>query len=57
MQSSWFQVPPDSIRTKVYPMSPAEQEELDRFLDENLQKGYITRSKSPMASPVFFVKK
>ena len=42
---------PDTIRTKVYPMSPAEQEELDRFLDENLQKGYITPSKSPMASP------
>ena len=34
-----------------------EQEELDRFITENLEKGYIVPSKSPMASPVFFVKK
>ena len=33
-----------------------EQEELDRFL-ENLKKGYIVPSKSPMALPVFFIKK
>ena len=45
------------MRTIVYPMSPNEQEELDRFLKENLQKGYIRPSKSPLASPVFFVKK
>ena len=45
------------MRTKVYPMSPNEQEELDRFLEENLRKGYIRPSKSPLASPVFFVKK
>ena len=38
-------------------MSPIEQEELDRFIDENLRKGYIQPSKSPMASLVFFVKK
>ena len=43
--------------TKVYPMSLNEQEELDRFLDENLASGRIHPSKSPMASPVFFVKK
>ena len=48
---------PETIRTKVYPMSPTEQEELDRFLDDNLRKGYIQPSKSPIASPVFFVKK
>ena len=34
-----------------------EQEELDRFITENLEKGYIVPSKSPMASSVFFVKK
>ena len=34
-----------------------EQEALNQFLDENLAKGYIVPSKSPMASPVFFVKK
>lgn len=42
---------------KVYPLSPKEREELDKFLDENLQKGYIQPSKSPMASPFFFVDK
>ena len=45
------------MRTKIYPMSPNEQEELDWFLEENLCKGYICPSKSPLASPVFFVKK
>jgi hypothetical protein len=48
---------PNAIRTKVYAMSPTEQEELDRFLEDNLRKGYIRPSKSPIASPVFFVKK
>ena len=43
--------------TKVYPMSPIEQKELDDFLKENLLSGRIRPSKSPMASPVFFVKK
>jgi hypothetical protein len=43
--------------TKLYPMSPNEQGELDKFLDENLKSGRIRPSKSPMASPVFFVKK
>ena len=43
--------------TKLYPLAPGEQEELDRFLDENLKSGRIRPSKSPMASPVFFTKK
>ena len=43
--------------TKVYPISPVKQKELDDFLDENLSTSYIHPSKSPMASPVFFVKK
>jgi hypothetical protein len=38
-------------------MSPAEQVELDKWLDKNLAKGYLRPSKSPMASPVFFIKK
>jgi transposase InsO family protein len=42
---------------KVYPLSPREQAELDAFLEENLRTGRIRPSKSPMASPVFFVKK
>ena len=48
---------PETLRSKVYPMPLNEQEELDCFLEENLKKGYIVPSKSPMASPVFFVKK
>ncbi|ESK82868.1 hypothetical protein Moror_1400 [Moniliophthora roreri MCA 2997] len=42
---------------KVYLLSPKEQEEQDKFLDENLRKGYIRLSKSPIASPFFFVAK
>jgi hypothetical protein len=42
---------------KIYPMSLIEQEKLDEFIDENMQKGYIRPSKSPMASPFFFVSK
>ena len=38
-------------------MSPNKQTELDKFLDEQLEKGYIEPSKSPLASPVFFIKK
>ena len=30
---------------------------MDNFLEENLKKGYIQPSKSPMASPFFFVAK
>jgi len=34
-----------------------EQKELDSFLEENLLTGQIRPSKSPMAAPVFFIKK
>jgi len=42
---------------KVYPLAPTEQKELDQFLKENLETGWIHMSKSPMASPVFFIKR
>ena len=42
---------------KIYPLSPPEQIELDKFIDKNLAKGYIWPSKSPMASPFFINKK
>ena len=51
---------PDTVKhwkTKSYPMPLAEQEELDKFLTEHITKGYLVPSKSPMASPVFFIKK
>jgi len=43
--------------SKVYPLSLVEQKELDAFLEENLRTGQIRPSKSPMAAPVFFIKK
>ena len=42
---------------KVYLISVSEQSELDHFLTENVETGHIRPSKSPMASPVFFIKK
>jgi len=44
-------------KCKVYPLSPNEQSELDSFLQENLRSEHIRPLKSPMASPVFFIKK
>ena len=38
-------------------MTREEDEALDKFIDEQLLKGYIEPSKSPYASPFFFVKK
>src|SRR5258707_917118 len=43
--------------SQTFPLSPAEQKELDDFLQENLANGCIHPSKSPMGAPVFFVKK
>ena len=40
-----------------YKLTPGEQMKLDKFLKENLDKGYIQPSQSPMASPMFFVAK
>ncbi|KNZ79494.1 hypothetical protein J132_09577, partial [Termitomyces sp. J132] len=50
---------PDSMSSscKVYPLVPREQDELNAFLQENLDSSCICPSKSPMASPVFFFKK
>jgi hypothetical protein len=42
---------------KNYILTPEEQKELDKFLDENLEKGYIRPSQLPQASPFSFVKK
>lgn len=48
---------PETLCTKVYPMLLNKQAELGKFLNENLQKGYIVPSKSPLASPILFIKK
>src|SRR5258708_15135957 len=44
-------------RGRTFPLSPAEQKELDEFLQENLANRRIHLSKSPIGAPVFFVKK
>jgi len=42
---------------KLYKLSFAEIKEQEKFIEENLQKGYIKHSKSLMASLFFFVAK
>jgi hypothetical protein len=48
---------PGSLDCKVYPMTRDEDTALERFLAEMVAKGYIRPSKSPYASPFFFIKK
>jgi len=43
--------------SKVYLLSLLKQAELDTFLKENLHTKWIRPSKSPIAAPVFFIKK
>ena len=42
---------------KIYPMTPKEDTMTKEFINDNLAKGYIRPSKSPMATPFFFVNK
>ena len=46
-----------TTRQSPYSLNPAQMELAKQFVDENLKKGYIVHSKSPMASPLFFVGK
>jgi len=48
---------PAILNCKIYPLAEGQQELLNEFLIEHLAKGYIRRSKSPYASPFFFVGK
>ena len=48
---------PDKFNCKIYPMSLKEQAAEDKFLDENLEKGYITPSDSPYGFSTFMVPK
>jgi hypothetical protein len=51
---------PDASKTlncKLYPLALGEQDSLDKFIKEHLDKGYIRPSKSPYSSPFFFIKK
>ena len=42
---------------KSYNLTLEECEQQEEFIRENLKKGYIRPSKSPMASPFFFISK
>jgi len=44
-------------RGPIYPMNPLQIEEANKYIEENLQKGFIRPSKSPAAYPVTFQKK
>jgi len=48
---------PRSFNCKVYPLSRSEQETEDKFIDENLAKGYIIPSDSPYGFSTFMVPK
>ncbi len=48
---------PKSFDCKIYPMARGEEDSLQEFIKEQLKKGYIRPSKSPYASPFFFIKK
>jgi len=42
---------------RIYSLFKDEKEEVQKFVDNQLRKGYIRPSKSPQTSPVFFVGK
>ena len=42
---------------KIYPLNPQENSEHKAFIRDNMASGRIRYSKSPMASPAFFIKK
>ena len=48
---------PKAIDCKVIPTTAEEDEALQKFLKEQLEKGYIRKSKSLYASAFFFIKK
>jgi len=48
---------PAAVDCKVYPMNRIEDEAVQKFLKDELEKGYIRESKSPYASSFFFVRK
>ena len=45
---------PQTMDCKVYRQTKSELKVTQEFIDERLQKGYITESLSPYASPLFY---
>jgi len=48
---------PLTLISQTIKLSAAEEEELQKFIDEHLERGTIQRSKSPYAASFFFIKK
>ena len=48
---------PEAINCKIIPTTMEEDEALKKFIKEQLERGYIQKSKSPYASAFFFIKK
>ncbi len=48
---------PDAVDCKVYPLNQTEDIAVQEFVKNELEKGYIRISKSPYASPFFFIRK
>ena len=46
-----------SRKGRVYSLSRNKREEVQKFLENQLRKGYIRPSKSPQTLPVFFISK
>jgi len=44
-------------KERIYPLSKNERKKVQKFMDNQLKKGYIRPSKSPQMSLVFFVGK
>jgi hypothetical protein len=45
---------PAKLDCKIYRQTEAELQSLKEYINENLAKGYITETNSPIASPLFF---
>ena len=43
--------------TGIYQLTPNEHGALKKYISDHIKRGYICPSKSPMASPFFFVVK
>ena len=48
---------PDKFNCKMYLLSLKEQKAEDKFIEKNLEKGYIVPSDSPYGFPTFLVPK
>ena len=57
-----LEIPPEEYTSKIgrggiYAMNREERKELDEWVKDNLKKGYIRPSRSPISAPVFFIGK